>query len=238
MSNVDLDEIAKFEALAATWWDPQGQSRPLHQINPLRTDFIQHNVGGLAGKQVADIGCGGGLLAESMAMAGANVTAIDMAEASIQVAKLHALESKLNIDYQQVTAEKLVANQAESFDVVTCMEMIEHVPDPASVIHACADLLKPGGWLILSTLNRTFKSRMLAIVAAENILKWLPKGTHDYDKFLKPSELLQYTDEKALQPKQMKGFRYNPIKDSFSIGNDVDVNYIVACYKPENVSNA
>lgn len=233
MSNVDPQEIAKFEELAATWWDPEGQSKPLHQINPLRTAFVEQYCHGLAGLKAADIGCGGGLLSESMARAGAQVTAIDMAGASIEVAKLHALESNVSIDYQQITAEQLAENQAGQFDVVTCMEMIEHVPQPDSVIRSCSQLLKPGGWLFLSTLNRTMRSYLLAIVAAENLLKWLPKGTHDHSKFLKPSELLALTDQMDLNACAIRGIRYNPLFDRYSLCDDVSVNYLLACQKPE-----
>lgn len=232
MSNVDPQEIAKFEELAATWWDPQGQSKPLHQINPLRTAFVEQHCEGLAGKKSADIGCGGGLLSESMALAGADVTAIDMAAASIEVAKLHALETSVTVDYQQITAEQLATQQAGQFDVVTCMEMLEHVPQPGSVIRSCAELLKPGGYLFLSTLNRTFRSYLLAIIGAEKILKWLPEGTHEHEKFIKPSELLAFTDQHSLKPIEMRGFRYNPLLDSFSLTEDVSVNYMVALRKP------
>lgn len=233
MQNVDPQEIAKFEELAATWWDPNGQSKPLHQINPLRTKFVETHLNGLANIKVADIGCGGGLLSESMARAGATVTAIDMAQASIDVAKLHALESQLSIDYQQTTAEALAQEHSGQFDAVTCMEMLEHVPEPSSVISACVQLLKPGGWLFLSTLNRTLRSYLLGIVAAEKLLKWLPEGTHDHNKFFKPSELLAFTDEHGLKPNGMKGLRYNPLFDRFSLCDDVSVNYLIALQKPE-----
>ncbi|MBW8190108.1 bifunctional 2-polyprenyl-6-hydroxyphenol methylase/3-demethylubiquinol 3-O-methyltransferase UbiG [Neiella marina] len=232
MNNVDQQEISKFEALAATWWDPQGQSKPLHQINPLRSQFIELHSQGVAGKQLLDVGCGGGLLSESMARAGAEVTAIDMAAASIQVAKLHALESQLTINYQQQTAEQLAAEQTATYDVITCMEMLEHVPSPQSVIAACEHMLKPGGWLFLSTLNRTKRSYLMAIVGAEQVLNWLPKGTHDHSKFIKPSELMAMTDELGLFSRAISGFRYNPLTDRFSLHSDVSVNYMVACQKP------
>lgn len=237
MNNVDQQEISKFEALAATWWDPQGQSKPLHQINPLRSQFIELHSQGVAGKQLLDVGCGGGLLSESMARAGAQVTAIDMAAASIQVAKLHALESQLEINYQQQTAEQLASSLSESdqqhqFDVITCMEMLEHVPSPESVIAACNRMLKPGGWLFLSTLNRTKRSYLMAIVGAEQVLNWLPKGTHDFSKFIKPSELLAMTDNLGLVSRAISGLRYNPLSDHFRLHSDVSVNYMVACQKP------
>ncbi len=233
MTNVDPAEIEKFEALAATWWDPEGQSKPLHQINPLRTQFIENQVAGLADKQVMDIGCGGGLLAESMALAGVTVHAIDMASASIEVAKLHALDSGLTIDYQQQTAEQAAQQYPQTFDLITCMEMLEHVPEPSSVIEAANRMLKPGGWLVLSTLNRTVRSYLLAIVAVERLLKWLPAGTHEFSRCIKPAELLALTDQYELRVRAMQGIRYNPLNQTFSLADDVSVNYLVALQKPE-----
>ena len=193
--NVDPVEIQKFSDLASRWWDLAGEFKPLHQINPLRTDYIQQHSGGLAGKKVLDVGCGGGILTESMARHGAQVTGIDMGEAPLEVARLHGLESGLSVDYQQTTAEQFAQSNSQQFDVVTCMEMLEHVPDPASVVNACSRLVKPGGQVFFSTLNRNIKSYLMAIVGAEYVLGLVPKGTHKHDKFIKPSELMAWIDD-------------------------------------------
>jgi 2-polyprenyl-6-hydroxyphenyl methylase/3-demethylubiquinone-9 3-methyltransferase len=227
--NADPAEIAKFEALAARWWDPQSEFKPLHEINPLRLEYIAQRCGGLAGKRVVDVGCGGGILAESMAVQGAEVTGIDMGEAPLSVAKLHGLESGVRVDYQRVTAEHLAAQQAASFDVVTCMEMLEHVPDPASVIQACAQLVKPGGTVFFSTINRNPKSYLFAIIGAEYLLRLLPKGTHDYSKFIRPSELESWARHAGLTLRDLTGMSYNPLNQQYSLGRDLDVNYLAYC---------
>jgi len=230
-SNVDYNEIAKFEELAHRWWDPSSEFKPLHDINPLRLQYIDNIAGGLSGKKVIDVGCGGGILSESMAHLGANVTGIDMGEAPLSVAKLHKLESGVEIDYQQITAEEMAEKEAGQFDVVTCMEMLEHVPEPSSVIRACATMAKPGGKVILSTLNRNPKSFLFAIVGAEYILNMLPKGTHEFSKFIRPSELAGWVREADLEMLEIKGMTYNPFTRSYSLGKDIDVNYMMACNK-------
>ncbi|WP_334015903.1 bifunctional 2-polyprenyl-6-hydroxyphenol methylase/3-demethylubiquinol 3-O-methyltransferase UbiG [Alteromonas sp. S167] len=228
MSNVDQQEISKFSELASRWWDPEGEFKPLHLINPLRLDFINQHSGGLFEKKVLDIGCGGGILAESMAKAGAKVTGLDMAEASLEVAKLHGLESGVKVEYVCVTAEEFAAQHKGSFDVVTCMEMLEHVPDPASVVRACAELVKPGGHVFFSTLNRNIKSYLMGIVGAEYVLKLVPKGTHDHSKFIKPSELMAMTDQAGLLPRDMTGLHMDPISQGFYLSSsNVDVNYLL-----------
>lgn len=228
MTNVDQQEISKFSELASRWWDPEGEFKPLHLINPLRLDFINQHCEGLFEKKVLDIGCGGGILAESMARAGAYVTGLDMAEASLEVAKLHGLESGIKVDYVCATAESYAEQHAGQFDVVTCMEMLEHVPDPASVVMACAKLVKPGGHVFFSTLNRNLKSYLMGIVGAEYILKLVPKGTHDHSKFLKPSELMAMTDHAGLLPRDMTGLHMDPISQGFYLSsNNVDVNYLL-----------
>ncbi len=228
--NADPAELEKFSALAHHWWDPQSQFRPLHEINPLRLDWIDRQAD-LAGKRVVDIGCGGGILSESMAARGAQVTGIDMAEKPLKVAKLHMLESGVKVDYRQITAEELAAAEPGSFDVVTCMEMLEHVPDPASTVRACAQLAKPGGWVFLSTLNRNPKSYLFAILGAEYILKLLPRGTHDWARFIKPSELIRLTRDAGLDMAELIGMTYNPLTRTYRLGPDVDVNYLLACRK-------
>ncbi|WP_420936103.1 bifunctional 2-polyprenyl-6-hydroxyphenol methylase/3-demethylubiquinol 3-O-methyltransferase UbiG [Alteromonas sp. A081] len=228
MSNVDPQEIDKFSQLASRWWDPEGEFKPLHLINPLRLDFINHNAQGLFGKAVIDIGCGGGILAESMAKAGAKVTGLDMAHASLEVAKLHGLESGTKVDYVCSTAEDYANENAGKFDVVTCMEMLEHVPNPASVVSACAALAKPGGHVFFSTLNRNIKSYLMGIVGAEYVLKLVPKGTHDHSKFLKPSELMSMTDNAGLLPRDMTGLHMDPVTQGFYLSaNNMDVNYLL-----------
>lgn len=231
-SNVDPDEIAKFEALASRWWDPASEFKPLHDINPLRANWID-DFSTVRDKQLVDVGCGGGLLAEAMAWRGANVTGIDMGEAPLAVAKIHRLESKLDIDYQQTTAEALAEAQPEHYDVVTCLEMLEHVPDPASVVNACAELAVPGGDLYFSTINRNPKAFLFAVVGAEYLLNLLPRGTHEYEKFIKPSELARWIRAAGLEMKEMTGLTYNPITQRYRLDpRDVSVNYMIRASKP------
>ncbi len=229
--NVDHAEISKFEELASRWWDPQSEFKPLHEINPLRLDYIDQRAN-IRGKKVLDVGCGGGILAESMALRGAEVTGIDMGEAPLEVAKLHMLESGANLEYRQITAEALAAEMPGQFDVVTCMEMLEHVPDPGSVIAACATLVKPGGQLFFSTINRNPKAYLFAIVGAEYLLRMLPKGTHDFSKFIRPSELEEWTRSAELELKELTGMVYNPFSQQYSLGRDLDVNYLAHCTRP------
>ena len=231
--NLDPAEIAKFEELASRWWDRNSEFKPLHDINPLRVGFIDR-IATLSGKKVLDIGCGGGILSEAMAIRGADVTGIDMGEAPLKVAKLHGLESGVKVNYQRITAEEFAEQHPESFDVVTCMEMIEHVPDPSSVIHACAKLVKPGGYVFLSTLNRNPKSYLFAILGAEKLLKLVPDGTHDFNKFVRPAELAEWVRQSGLSLKEMTGLTYNPITRQYRLNpNDVDVNYMLATQKPD-----
>lgn len=228
--NVDPAEIEKFSNLASRWWDLNGEFKPLHQINPLRTEFINVQCQGLFGKQVLDVGCGGGILSESMAALGAEVTGIDMGHEPLEVARLHSLESGVNVNYVQTTAEQLASEKPQSFDVVTCLEMLEHVPDPASIVQACSQLVKPNGMVFFSTLNRNMKSYLMAIVAAEKVLKLVPNGTHEHDKFIKPSELLSWIDNTSLKSTTMTGLHFNPLLNEYYLSNkNVDVNYIVAC---------
>lgn len=228
--NVDFGEISKFEALAARWWDPHSEFKPLHEINPLRLDYIDRRAG-LQGKQVLDVGCGGGILSESMALRGALVTGIDMGEAPLAVARLHQHESNVQVDYQQSTAEHFATQHAGRFDVVTCLEMLEHVPDPGSVIAACAQLVKPDGHVFFSTINRNPKAFLFAIVGAEYLLRLLPKGTHEYNKFIKPSELEGWIRSAGLSLRELTGMSYNPLTQRYSLGYDVDVNYLVHCQR-------
>jgi len=228
LSNVDQGEVGKFNQLASRWWDPKSEFRPLHEINPLRLEWI-NKLAPLAGKKVIDIGCGGGILSESMAALGADVTGIDMAPTPLQVAKLHLKETGLQVDYRQITAEHIAEEYAGEFDVVTCMEMLEHVPDPASVVKACAQLVKPGGMVFLSTINRNPKSFAMAIVGAEYILKLLPKGTHEYAKFIRPSELANWCRSAGLETGEMTGIQYNPLTQRYTLGRGVDVNYLLSC---------
>lgn len=223
--NYDPQELAKFTAVAAHWWDPQGELKTLHQINPLRLGYILEKVD-LTGKKVIDIGCGGGILSESMAAKGAIVTGIDMNKSVIDVAKLHLLESGKEVDYLHTSAEAIAHERPEHYDVVTCLEMLEHVPEPLSIIKACATLLKPGGHIFFSTLNRNPKSYLFAIVGAEYVLNMLPKNTHDYAKFIRPSELSAWSRESALTPEDMKGISYNPLTQQFKLTDDVSVNYL------------
>lgn len=224
--NVDPAEVAKFDALASRWWDPDGEFRSLHEINPLRLDWIRQHVQ-LSGSQVIDIGCGGGILAESMAHAKATVTGIDMAEAPLAVARLHLHESDADVEYRQATAEELAAEKPASFDVVTCLEMLEHVPDPAQVIKSCAELVKPGGDVFFSTINRNPKAFAFAIVGAEYILKLLPAGTHEYEKFIRPSELESWARHAGLSLRDSIGMHYNPLTKEYSLGDNLDVNYLM-----------
>lgn len=232
MSNVDHAEIAKFEALAHRWWDRESEFKPLHEINPLRVNWVDERVG-LAGKKVLDVGCGGGILSEAMALRGATVTAIDMGEAPLSVARLHQLESGVQVDYRQSTAEALAAEMPGQFDVVTCLEMLEHVPDPASVIAACQRLVKPGGQVFFSTINRNPKAYLLAIVGAEYLLKLLPRGTHDFKKFIRPSELGAWCRHSGLAVKDIVGLTYNPLSKTYKLGSDVDVNYMIQTLREE-----
>ena len=227
MQNVDPHEIKKFEDLAHRWWDTQSEFKPLHQINPLRLNYVEQRAGGLADKQVIDIGCGGGILSESMALRGARVTGIDMGETPLSVAQLHSLESGVEIDYQQITAEAIAAQSPGQYDIVTCLEMLEHVPDPGSVIEACASLVKPGGHVFFSTINRNPKAFALAVIGAEYLLRMLPKGTHEYAKFIRPSELEGWARNSGLKLENVTGMTYNPIFQSYKLGTDVDVNYLM-----------
>ncbi|ABC31063.1 ubiquinone biosynthesis O-methyltransferase [Hahella chejuensis KCTC 2396] len=231
VENVDLSEVKKFEDLAHRWWDAESEFKPLHEINPLRLDFIDERAA-LPGKRVLDVGCGGGILSESMARRGAHVVGIDMGEAPLSVARLHGLESGVSVDYRRTTIEELAEAEAESFDVVTCMEMLEHVPDPASVIAACARVAKPGADLFFSTINRNPKSFLFAIVGAEYVLKMLPRGTHEWKKFIKPSELAAWLRSADLDLCEMRGMTYNPLLKEYKLGDDVDVNYLMHAVKP------
>lgn len=231
-SNRDDAEIRKFEALASRWWDANSEFRPLHEINPLRMGFISSKVNP-AGLRCIDIGCGGGILSEALARQGASVTAIDLAEASLAVARLHNLESGLDIHYENISAEEIAEREPEQYDIVTCLEMLEHVPDPESVIAACARLAKPGGHVFVSTINRKPKSWLFAIVGAEYVLNLLPKGTHDYAKFIKPSELANWCRHHGLQQGELIGMTYNPLTKVYRLEKDLDVNYIAHYSKPE-----
>ncbi|HIF9134198.1 bifunctional 2-polyprenyl-6-hydroxyphenol methylase/3-demethylubiquinol 3-O-methyltransferase UbiG [Photobacterium damselae] len=229
--NVDPAEISKFEDMASRWWDPEGEFKPLHQINPLRLNFVIDKADGLFGKKVLDVGCGGGILAESMAVEGADVTGLDMGKEPLTVARLHALETGIKLEYVQATAEEHAEENPQAYDVVTCMEMLEHVPDPASVIAACAKMVKPGGHVFFSTLNRNIKSYLFAIVGAEHLLKIVPKGTHHHEKFIRPSEMMAMIDRTELQDKHITGLHYNPLTNTYRLGTNVDVNYIVHTIK-------
>jgi 2-polyprenyl-6-hydroxyphenyl methylase/3-demethylubiquinone-9 3-methyltransferase len=226
--NADPAELAKFSALAHRWWDPESEFRPLHQINPLRLDWI-HALSGLGGKRVLDVGCGGGILADSMARKGAEVTGIDLAAKALRVAQLHALEAGTEgVQYREISVEALAAEQPASFDVVTCMEMLEHVPDPASVVKACSQLVKPGGWVFFSTIHRNAKAFMLAIVGAEYVLNMLPRGTHEYAKMIRPSELAMHCRGAGLDVQQTRGLEYNPLTKRYWLSADTSVNYMFA----------
>ena len=230
MQNADPNELEKFSQLAHRWWDPNSEFKPLHEINPLRAAWIEDH-SPLKGLKVLDIGCGGGILAESMADAGASVTGIDLSEKALGVARLHLLESGKKVDYRMISAEELATQAAGTFDVVTCMEMLEHVPNPASTIAACAALAKPSGHVFFSTINRNLKAYVLAIIGAEYILRMLPKGTHDYAKFIKPSELARWAKSVGLQPDELIGMTYNPLSREYSLGNDTAVNYLMHTVK-------
>ena len=232
-TNVDQNEIAKFEALASRWWDPTSEFRPLHDINPLRLNYIDERTP-LAGQKVVDVGCGGGLLSEGMARRGAVVTGIDMGEAPLAVARLHGLETGVKVDYRQTTVEELAQDpeQQGQYDIVTCLEMLEHVPEPASVIKACARLLKPGGELYVSTINRNPKSFLFAIVGAEYVLNLLPRGTHEWRKFIRPSEMSDHLRQAGLDVRELTGMTYNPLTKIYKLGRDVDVNYLMHATKP------
>jgi 2-polyprenyl-6-hydroxyphenyl methylase/3-demethylubiquinone-9 3-methyltransferase len=230
-TNVDPAELAKFSDLAHRWWDPESEFAPLHQINPLRLEWI-HGLAPLTGQKVVDVGCGGGILADAMARKGADVLGIDLATKSLKVAQLHALEAgTTGVQYREVSAEALAVEQPAQFDVVTCMEMLEHVPDPASVVRACAALVKPGGWVFFSTLNRNPKSFLFAVVGAEYVLKLLPRGTHEYARMVKPSELAQWAREAGLDLQGFKGMAYNPFTQRYRLNQDTSVNYLLACRK-------
>lgn len=232
MINADPQELAKFSDLAHKWWDPESEFRPLHQINPLRLDWIDQ-FAAISGKNVVDVGCGGGILAESMARRGANVLGVDLADKPLKVAQLHAMEGGVaNLEYRSIAAEDLAAEQPAAFDVVTCMEMLEHVPDPSSIIRACASMARPGGWVFFSTLNRNPKSFLFAIVGAEYLLKLLPQGTHEFSRFIRPAELARWIREAGLDLVQFKGLEYNPITRRYWLSGDTSVNYMVACRKP------
>jgi 2-polyprenyl-6-hydroxyphenyl methylase/3-demethylubiquinone-9 3-methyltransferase len=224
--NVDDQELAKFEALASRWWDPDSEFKPLHDINPLRLDYIDERAGGLAGKRALDVGCGGGILAESMAQRGARVLGIDMGEAPLAVAQLHQLESGVELDYRRITAEELAESEAACFDVVTCMELLEHVPDPASTISACARLVKPDGHLFFSTINRNPKAYLFVVIGAEYVLRLLPRGTHDYRKFIRPSELDGWTRAAGLTLHHLTGLHHNPLTGRYWLGPGLSVNYM------------
>ncbi len=232
MQNADPQELAKFSQLAHRWWDPKSEFRPLHEINPLRLRWIDEHAS-LAGKKVLDVGCGGGLLSESMAGMGASVTGIDLSEKALGVARLHLLESGKTVDYRMISAEDLAAQAPGTFDVVTCMEMLEHVPDPASIIAACSALTKPGGHAFFSTINRNPKAYLFAVLGAEYVLRMLPKGTHDYAKFLRPSELSRWARSVDLEPDDLIGMTYNPFSDKYSLGSNTDVNYLLHAVKAD-----
>ena len=230
-TNADPAELAKFSELAHRWWDPESEFRPLHQINPLRLGWIDALVG-LSGKRVLDVGCGGGILADAMARQGADVLGIDLSVKALKVAQLHALEASTpRVEYREISTEDLAAEQPGSFDVVTCMEMLEHVPDPASIVQACSILVKPGGWVFFSTLNRNPKSFLFAIVGAEYVLNLLPKGTHEYARFIRPSELASYARAAGLELQQTKGMEYNPLTRRYWLSEDTSVNYMFATRK-------
>jgi len=226
-TNADPKEIDKFSELAHRWWDPNSEFKPLHEINPLRLGWID-GIAHLDGKQVLDVGCGGGILSESMARLGARVRGIDLARKALRVADLHSLESGVSVDYEEIAVEALAARMPASFDVVTCMEMLEHVPDPASIVRACATLVRPGGHVFFSTINRNLKAYLLAVIGAEYVLKMIPQGTHDYEKFIKPAELARFARNASLGLLEMRGLSYHPLSQTYELGRDTDVNYMMA----------
>ena len=230
--NFDLSELAKFEAIAEKWWDKSSKFKPLHDINPLRANFIDERAK-VSGKKAIDVGCGGGILSEALAQKGAQVTGIDMGEAPLAVARLHLQESQLDIEYLKTTAEDIAEKRTAQYDVVCCLEMLEHVPDPASVVQSCHDLVKPGGHVFFSTINRNLKAYAMAIIGAEYILNLLPRGTHDYEKLIKPSELSKAARDAGLIVKELTGMTYNPLSDTYKLGKNVDVNYLIHCQRPE-----
>jgi 2-polyprenyl-6-hydroxyphenyl methylase/3-demethylubiquinone-9 3-methyltransferase len=230
--NADPAELDKFSELAHRWWDPESEFRPLHEINPLRLDWIDRAVG-LVGKKVLDVGCGGGILAESMAARGAAVTGIDLSDKALGVARLHLLETGQQVDYRRSAAEEVAAERPAAYDVVTCMEMLEHVPDPASTVRACAQLARPGGTVFFSTLNRNPKSYLFAVIGAEYVLKLLPRGTHDYARFIRPAELARYCREAGLAVDEVIGMTYNPFSKTYALGRDTDVNYLMRCRRDD-----
>ena len=229
--NVDPSELKKFSDLAHRWWDPSSEFAPLHDINPLRLEWINAHAP-LAGKTVVDVGCGGGILSESMARKGAHVTGIDLSEKALKVADLHSLEAGVQVRYELISAEDLAAREPAKYDVVTCMEMLEHVPQPAAIVSACAALVKPGGHVFFSTINRNPKAYMFAVLGAEYVLRLLPKGTHDYAKFITPAELAQFVRAAGMELKALKGMTYNPLTKIYALNQDTDVNYLAACYRP------
>lgn len=229
--NIDTAELAKFEAMASKWWDPNSEFKPLHDINPLRLNYID-NIASLSGKKVIDIGCGGGILSESMAQRGALVTGIDMGEAPLSVARIHQKQSGVEVNYLHSTAEKMAEKTPQTYDIVTCLEMLEHVPDPSSVIRACQKMVKPGGHVFFSTINRSPKSYLFAIIGAEYVLKLLPKGTHDYKKLIKPSELAAWSRAAGLVVQDIRGMTYNPFTQKYKLGTNVDVNYLIHTENP------
>lgn len=232
VANVDAAELAKFESAASRWWDPESEFKPLHEINPLRLDYIEARLGGLGGLRVADVGCGGGLLSEGMAARGARVTGVDLAKRSLAVARAHAMESGFEVDYRCTSAEALARELPGEFDAVTCLELLEHVPDPAGLLRACASLLRPGGSLLVSTINRNPKAYLLAVIGAEYVLRLLPKGTHDYQRFIRPSELSHWCRQAGLLARDLTGMTYNPLTRSFRLAPDVDVNYLAHFRRP------
>ncbi|WP_441004454.1 bifunctional 2-polyprenyl-6-hydroxyphenol methylase/3-demethylubiquinol 3-O-methyltransferase UbiG [Pseudocolwellia agarivorans] len=229
--NVNFDEIEKFEKVASQWWDLTGDFKPLHQINPLRLQFIIQHIENVFDKKMIDVGCGGGILSESLAKLGANVTGIDMGEEPLNIAKLHSLESNVKVDYQKITAEEKALECPETFDVVTCMEMLEHVPDPASIIAACASMVKPNGFVFFSTLNKSIMSYLMAIIAAEKVLKIVPDGTHDHKSFIRPSTLIAWAEDNNLKCIDTAGIHYNPITENHKLTSNLDVNYILCFQK-------
>ena len=232
MDNADPAELRKFSDLASRWWDPEGECAPLHAINPLRLDWIERQAKGLSGRRIADLGCGGGILAESMALHGADVVGIDLAAEALALARRHASDHGVAIDYREQSAEDLAASEPETFDIVTCMEMLEHVPDPASVVRACAGLVRPGGTVVFSTINRTPKAWLFAIVGAEYLLRLLPRGTHEYARLIRPSELATWCRDAGLDVTAQRGLTYNPLTRHYHLDNDIDVNYMLACHAP------